>query len=239
MSRLHRFVLAGYGALIRLYPASFSKLFAAEMYAIFATLLEEAAPRGRRPIMRLALKELGGVTLGLVREHIHVWRTPEMTRRIVQSLITSVALGCLAFLVLVALFLDFFVTMPTIRIALLLTSGALGVLLGTLLYLDRRSRVTLIGLALFVTLNVGIWTVDWNSRKPFVRDLYQVQPGMTVTQADAIMSRYMRSPARPGTTASTFVVGYRHTTAAWGNADIGLITYDADGYVSDVSFLPD
>jgi hypothetical protein len=162
-----------------------------------------------------------------------------MTRRIVRSLITSVALGCLAFLVMVALFLDFFVTPPTIRAALLLATGALGVMLGTLLYLDRRTRVTLIGLALFVALNVAIWTVDWNSRKPFVRDLYQIRPGMTMAQVDSIMSRYMRSPATPGTTADNLVVGYRHTTAAWGNSDVGLISYDANGYVSTITFLPD
>jgi len=162
-----------------------------------------------------------------------------MTQRIAQSLITAAAFGCLAVLVLITLFLDFVVAAPALRIALLMTIGVLGVTLGTLLYVSRRTRLALIGLALFVILNVTIWTVDWNSRKPFVRDLHRIQPGMRIAEVDQIMSPYMRSPAAPGTITDDKTVGYRHTLLAWGNSDIGLVRYNADGYVNDITFLPD
>jgi glutathionyl-hydroquinone reductase len=36
-----------------------------------------------------------------------------------------------------------------------------------------------------------MYAVPWTSRKAFVRDLRKIEPGMSVSQADVIMSHYI------------------------------------------------
>ncbi len=85
--------------------------------------------------------------------------------------------------------------------------------------------------------------VDWNSRKPFLKDLGRVSPGTPVAQVDEIMGDYMRSTSdhmqldEQGRIVSG-IIAYRHTTAAWGNSDHGVLTI-AGGRVVDIDFLPD
>ena len=238
MSRLPRGLLAAYRALLRLYPSAFATQFAEEMAAVFVQLAAEAAGRGRLALVRLVLAEFGGLLRGVAREHLHLWRTTGILSRFVRALVTGASLLALVGLTALVLVLDFAVATPAVRTAAILGVSVLGAVLGLLLYQSRRSQATLVSLVLFVAVVGGIWGVDWNSRKPFLRDLDRVRPGMTVAEVDTIMARYDRLPVVLGTTSAQQTVSYRHTTAAWGNSDIGLIMLDA-GRVVAVTFLPD
>jgi hypothetical protein len=131
--------------------------------------------------------------------------------------------------------------------------AAFWVLIGALLLHGSPRRERLLVLGLFVVVVSSIYFVDWNSRKPFLRDLYRVQEGMTVEQVDQIMGHYMGGtgwPARPlglADEASTAAMDeltlpgrlvYRHTNEGWGNSDWGEITFE-NGRVVEVRFLPD
>jgi hypothetical protein len=101
---------------------------------------------------------------------------------------------------------------------------------------NQPPRVKLALISTFLLLILVTRTIDWNSRKPFLRALDSVQPGMTAAQVDAAMGTFMRFP-RVGVTEQGSV-GYRHTEEGWGNADIGLVTFDG-GRVVKVEYFPD
>jgi hypothetical protein len=113
-----------------------------------------------------------------------------------------------------------------------------------------RRKVLIVGaLALIM---VSMRFVDWNSRKPFLRDLYRIKKGMTAAQVDQIMGDYMTggavSPGNPGIRLdgrlveqgeqATGMISYRHTTEGWGNSDFGEVTF-VNGRVVNVHFSPD
>ncbi len=112
-------------------------------------------------------------------------------------------------------------------------------------------------------LAVGVmpW-VDWDSRKPFLRDLYSVKPGMERAQVEAIMGKYIHGtgwPANPystgeGVLRTDSLSGSAYPTVASPNGQLELkdcIVYrhrqDSDwgvvrfreGRVVSVEFLPD
>ncbi|WP_144370167.1 hypothetical protein [Myxococcus stipitatus] len=98
--------------------------------------------------------------------------------------------------------------------------------------------------------------VDWDSRKPFLRDRYSVQRGMPLEQVDAIMGHAIAGtgwPENPLTKAGTPIGAlaaeprelqlgdsrvYRHTHEGWGNSDWGVVRF-REGRVVEVAFLPD
>jgi hypothetical protein len=113
-----------------------------------------------------------------------------------------------------------------------------------------RHKLTIAGFLIVVVVSVRF--VDWNSRKPFLKDLYRVKEGMTAAQVEQIMGEYMTgggvsvgSPgprldgrlAEPGAQA-TGTISYRHTNEGWGDSDWGIVTFE-DGRVVDVEFSPD
>lgn len=67
---------------------------------------------------------------------------------------------------------------------------ALWVLVGALLLYDRPRREKLLILGLFVIVLFSVRFIDWNSRKPFLKDFYSIKEGMTVTQVKRIMGNY-------------------------------------------------
>lgn len=66
-----------YAGLLRLYPARFQTEHAAEMEAVFAQLITEAAGRGQLPVWRVCGRELRDLPLAVWREHWHEHLTRE------------------------------------------------------------------------------------------------------------------------------------------------------------------
>jgi hypothetical protein len=126
------------------------------------------------------------------------------------------------------------------------------VLIGLLLLIGSPRREKLLILGLFVVVLFSTRAVNWNSRKPFLRDLYRVKEGMAVEQVEQIMGQYMRGgywPSHPlasveepisGTEepASPDIMVYRHTSEGWGDSDWGEIRFE-EGRVVEIRFLPD
>jgi hypothetical protein len=116
-------------------------------------------------------------------------------------------------------------------------------LVGALLLYDRHLGEKAAILVLFLALVFSIRFVDWNSRKPFLRDFYRVEEGMTYQQVEQIMGSYTGSA---GLSAEIDEQGhvvegsvsYTHTDEGWGDSDIGLVTFQ-DGVVAETEFLPD
>ena len=109
--------------------------------------------------------------------------------------------------------------------------------------------------------------VPWTSRKPFLRDLYSIRPGMTEADVRRIMGHYTEgtgwpavyggTPAGTGTltdigTGATHATGttpagemtiqsslvFRHDIVGGFNSDWGIVALK-DGKVTGVSFSPD
>ncbi len=130
--------------------------------------------------------------------------------------------------------------------------AAFWVLVGLLLLIGRPWREKLLILGLFAAVLVSVRFVDWNSRKPFLKDLGQIEEGMTLSQVDQVMAGYERGPETDqplvlepaaDSSASTDQAGrtwvtYRHTAEGWGNSDWGVVGFQ-DGVVIETRFLPD
>lgn len=75
MNAAVRLVIRLYRLLTVFYPRPFREAFAEEMQAVFVALVGETARRGGPALVALCLKELGGLLVGLVREHLlALWR---------------------------------------------------------------------------------------------------------------------------------------------------------------------
>jgi hypothetical protein len=120
--------------------------------------------------------------------------------------------------------------------------------LGFVLFHTRSMRQRFLLALLIFSLILPVRFIDWDSRKPFLKDLYQVHVGMTEAQVDQIMGNYIRGSGWP-TNPNPDVAGvaelaiansviYRHTDAGWGDSDWGIVTY-RNGRVVDVRYSPD
>lgn len=118
-----------------------------------------------------------------------------------------------------------------------------------------------------MSLAVALYSVNWTTRKPFLRDLAKVRPGMSEAEVKRVMSRYLEGtgwPAAPGSTpdggATVTDIGsgrsfsssvseagqlvikdslvYRHSNDGAFNSDWGIVSLK-DGRVVGVSFSPD
>jgi hypothetical protein len=126
--------------------------------------------------------------------------------------------------------------------------AAFWVLVGALLLYGRPLREKALILLPFLLVVFSVRFVDWNSRKPFLRNLYSIKEGMTPTQVEQIMGAYMTGGGRPLDSPETkfdergeMVTGtvtYRHTNEGWGNSDWGVVTFE-NGRVVEIDFLPD
>jgi hypothetical protein len=126
--------------------------------------------------------------------------------------------------------------------------AAFWVLVGALLLHGRPTREKVLTLALFVAVLVSVRFIDWNSRKPFLKDLHSIKEGMTPVQVEEIMGHHMQGGGRPLASPETEVdergqiatgtVTYRHTNEGWGDSDWGVVTFE-DGRVVRTEFLPD
>ncbi len=57
-----------YGLLLRLYPRTFQTEFAVEMQQVFAALLTETVQQRKQPLLRLCLREFGGLLVSIGKE---------------------------------------------------------------------------------------------------------------------------------------------------------------------------
>ena len=104
------------------------------------------------------------------------------------------------------------------------------------------SRITLKGLMVAVAacaVGLALYFVPWSTRKPFLKALYGIKPGMTVSEARARMAGYMEGTGivMPGTTQPFMPAGaliFRHSN----DADWGVVTIRDDRVVG-VRFDPD
>ncbi|MCP4536368.1 MAG: hypothetical protein GY832_04405 [Chloroflexi bacterium] len=122
-------------------------------------------------------------------------------------------------------------------------------LVGALFLHDRPWREKLLILSLFLIAVFAIRFVDWNSRKPFLKDLYTVQEGMTPAQVEQIMGGYRAGGGSPFFGGSeteldeqgeivTGGITYLHTDEGWGDSDWGVVLFE-HGRVVRVEFLAD
>ena len=94
-----------------------------------------------------------------------------------------------------------------------------------------RVKFALVSTFLLVILMVR--NFEWNTRKEFLRDLAFVESGMTRMQVENIMHAYFENQ-----TSDANTLAFRHTNEGWGDADVGLVTFQ-DGRVVHVEFLGD
>ena len=127
--------------------------------------------------------------------------------------------------------------------------AAFWVLVGALLLHGRPTREKGLMLALFLVVVASVRFIDWNSRKPFLKDFYRIKEGMTPAQVEQIMSDYMEGGGRPLVPGRkdvfnergevvTGTITYRHTNEGWGDSDWGVVTFE-NSRVVQIEFLPD
>ncbi len=93
-------------------------------------------------------------------------------------------------------------------------------------------------LAALVAVNaviLALFLVPWTTRKPFLRHLYSIKPGMSVDEVRKIMAGVVEETyEEPGGS-----LAFRHSIHdARFDADMGVVTFQS-GKVVDVRFLPD
>jgi hypothetical protein len=114
---------------------------------------------------------------------------------------------------------------------------------GLVILYPRPIREKLLVVILLAAVLFSIRLIDWNTRKPFLKDLARVRLGTPVAQADELMGDYVKSGGtltqadEQGRIVSG-TIAYRHTTEGWGNSDAGVLTI-AGGRVVGVQYLPD
>ena len=130
--------------------------------------------------------------------------------------------------------------------------AAFWILVGALLLHGSPIRHKLIILGLFLVAVFSIRFIDWNSRKPFLRDFYRIEEEMTPAQVDQIMADYADNAGNYGGPAGSHTdyefneqgeivtgsVTYTHTNEGWGDSDWGVVTFE-DGRVVQTRFLAD
>lgn len=98
-------------------------------------------------------------------------------------------------------------------------------------------------LAAFAAVIVLSGYVDYDSRKPFLRDFQQVQVGMSAVDVEAVMADYGRYITIRGEMDDygrllTGTMAFGHTHEGWGDADVGLVEV-VNGRVVATKFSPD
>jgi hypothetical protein len=106
-------------------------------------------------------------------------------------------------------------------------------------------------LALFVVnaAILALFLIPWTTRKPFLRDLYSIKPGMTLAEVHRIMAGYKvmagykegTGIVMPGSTqqfSPAHSIVFRHSDTAEFNSDWGIVRF-LDGKVVDIDFSPD
>ncbi len=125
--------------------------------------------------------------------------------------------------------------------------AAFWVLVGALLLQGSPLRRQALILGIFAIAVLVVPFINWNSRKPFLRDLYRIEEGMTEAQVQQIMGGYIKEADLPSCLLSEATetaglslqkcVFYRHTDESWGNSDWGVVAFE-NSQVAQTEFLP-
>ena len=67
--------------------------------------------------------------------------------------------------------------------------------------------------------------MDWNSRRPFARDLLKIESGMSANEVDQIMKRYRRGSESSSGRES---LSYMHAVKGPFYSDMGIVTLKDD-----------
>ena len=120
---------------------------------------------------------------------------------------------------------------------------AVTVLALSLLLLDpwpAKRRLLVAGV--LVSAVFAVRYIDWDGRKPFLRDFNQIQLGMTAEEVDEVMADYTKlaSPFAKTSLSGAVQMGaitYQHSTENRLDVDLAHITF-AGGHVIAATFYP-
>ena len=205
----------------------------------------------------MILSGVGIVTLvgrALTGSHGRFWGTQvdegDEARRIRTSRL-QYGLLALAFWFALTVFLILDLTIASsVHLGFSAAYAAFWALVGVLILSGSPGRLRLVIVALFIAAVLSVRFMNWNSRKPFLRDFYRIEEGMTPAQVREIMGDYMGGNfGGPAGSHDDYVhdeqgelvagsVTYRHTDEGWGNSDWGVVTFE-DGRVVQTRFFPD
>ena len=123
-----------------------------------------------------------------------------------------------------------------------LAYAAFWLIIGYLILRQHPKRYKLSLLAIFLTAILVIYSIDWNSRKPFLRDFHRIEIGMAATQVDQMMDDYIKfiGPTTQLNAQGDVVAGkisYRHTRQGWGDSDVIMLTIES-GQIIEISYYP-
>lgn len=122
-----------------------------------------------------------------------------------------------------------------------ITCAILFVMIGWFRTRSIKTAQRIISLSASVLLILSMQYFDWNPRKPFLRDLYHIRIGMTVSEVRKTMHGYLDRPnlndPEPNIQANDSIV-YRPSNDPAYNADWGIVTI-YNGEVQGVEYSSD
>ena len=107
--------------------------------------------------------------------------------------------------------------------------------------MDPSARRRMVGWAMAIAALLVLQIVPWTTRKPFLRQLHQVEVGMTRGEVLAIMAGYRQGTGwhlQGQELQLDAALVFRHSDDGRFNSDWGVVQFD-EGRVSTVEFLPD
>ena len=124
--------------------------------------------------------------------------------------------------------------------------AAFWVLVGALLLHGSPPRRQVLILGIFAAAVFSVHFINWNSRKPFLRDFYRIEEDMTEAQVEQIMGKYIKEADLPSCLLSEATetaglsprncVFYRHTDESRSNSDWGVVAFE-NSHVAQTEFL--
>lgn len=113
-------------------------------------------------------------------------------------------------------------------------------------FLLKERRAALVSIAILLVCVSAIQGIDYNSKKPFLKDTRKIKSGMKRSEVESIMSGYMASSGNQynpdeqkfSNFRNIQTLTYGHTRKGRGESDVTVVTL-SDDIVINVSFLPD
>jgi hypothetical protein len=97
-------------------------------------------------------------------------------------------------------------------------------------YLKIENKITAVVISTLLILFAQYY--EWNTRKPFLRDLFSIKKDMTIFEVNKIMSSYMKKSDLPEP------IIFKHSQSSTFGSDEGIVSF-RDGKVESVEFFAD